>query len=106
MLLRKVIVTITLALLVTSSATAIASPTSASYTTSNPVNGDDPKTQQLLLRLENIKKMDKSSMTRIEKRDLRKEVKSIKKEMKAISGGVYLSVGAIIIVILLLILLL
>ena len=42
----------------------------------------------------------------LEKKGLWKEVKGIKKEMKEISGGVYLSVGAIIIIILLLILLL
>jgi hypothetical protein len=50
--------------------------------------------------------MNKSEMTRLEKKSLRNEVKDIKKEMKVMSGGVYLSVGAIIIVILLLILLL
>ncbi len=45
-------------------------------------------------------------MSRTEKRELRKEVKSIKKALTASGQGVYLSVGAIIIVILLLILLL
>ena len=64
------------------------------------------RAQQLLQRLEEIKSMNKSEMTGSEKKDLRQEVRGIKKEMKAISGGVYLSVGAIIIIILLLILLL
>jgi len=67
---------------------------------------ENPAARQLLQRLEIIKGMDKSEMTRLEKKNLRKEVREIKKELKAISGGVYLSVGAIIIVILLLILLL
>ena len=67
---------------------------------------EDPISQQLLQRLEDIKGMNKSELTRLEKKGLRKEVTGIKKEMKAISGGVYLSVGAIIIIILLLILLL
>jgi len=57
-------------------------------------------------RLEEIKKMDKSSMSSSEKKVLRKEVRAIKAELKATGNGVYLSVGAIIIIILLLILLL
>jgi hypothetical protein len=57
----------------------------------------------LLNRLDEIQAMNKSSLSGQEKRHLRKEVRSIKKEL---SGGVYLSVGAIIIIVLLLILLL
>lgn len=57
-------------------------------------------------RLEEIKNMDKSEMTRSEKKELRKEVRSIKSELRSTGNGVYLSVGAIIIIILLLILLL
>ena len=57
-------------------------------------------------RLEEIKAMDKSNMSSMEKKTLRKEVRSIKKSLAQTSGGVYLSVGAIIIIILLLILLL
>jgi len=74
--------------------------------TNNAANIEDPRAQQLLQRLEEIKNIDKSKITRLEKKSLRKEVKAIKKEGKEISGGVYLSVGAIIIIILLLILLL
>ena len=66
----------------------------------------EAKTAALVQRLETIKAMDKSALSRSEKKNLRKETKEIRKEMKALSGGVYLSVGAIIIVILLLILLL
>jgi hypothetical protein len=66
----------------------------------------DPKVAVLMQRLNEIKTMDRTEMTSLERKNLRKEVKEIKSEMKAISGGVYLSVGAIIIVILLLILLL
>jgi hypothetical protein len=60
----------------------------------------------MINRLEEIKAMDKSSMTRVEKKELRKEVKEIKANLKSSNSGVYLSVGAIIIIILLLILLL
>ena len=62
--------------------------------------------QVMMNRLEEIKIMDKSEMTRVEKKALRKEVKTIKAAMSDLSGGVYLSVGAIIIIVLLLILLL
>lgn len=55
-------------------------------------------------RLVEIRKMDKSNLTSVEKKELRKEVKNLRKEAR--SNGVYLSVGAIIIIILLLILLL
>ena len=60
----------------------------------------------LLDRLEVIKEMDKSKLNASEKKNLRKEVRSIKGQLKTLSGGIYLSVGAIIIIILLLILLL
>lgn len=87
---------------------AVSLPVSASETepVSSPAKTESPRAQQLLQRLEDIKGMDKSELTRTEKKDLRKEVKGIKKEMKAMKGGVYLSIGAIIIIILLLILIL
>lgn len=66
-----------------------------------------PAAVQLKLdRLDEIKEMDKSDMSRAEKKELRQEVKEIKAELKSTGNGVYLSVGAVIIIILLLILLL
>ena len=62
--------------------------------------------QALITRLHEIKDMDKSNLSKTEKKELRNEVKNIKKELKANSRGIYLSVGAIIIIVLLLILLL
>lgn len=65
------------------------------------------RVEVLTSRLNEIKAMDINSMSRKEKRVLRKEVRSIEKEMKKINeGGVYISVGGIIIILLLLILLL
>ncbi|MES2863452.1 MAG: hypothetical protein V4666_04985 [Bacteroidota bacterium] len=58
----------------------------------------------LIDRLKEIRKMDKSEMTRAEKKELRKEVKAIKTTLNTSYNGVYISVGAIIIIILLLIL--
>ena len=61
--------------------------------------------QRLQNRLEEIKSIDKSKLSKEEKKALRGEVKAIKKELKVISGGVYLSVGAILLIVLLIILL-
>jgi len=66
---------------------------------------EDTRGQQLAQRLSEIKDMDKSGLSHQDKKALRKEVVTIKKEMKKISGGVYLSAGAIIIIILVLLLL-
>ena len=57
-------------------------------------------------RVNEIKAMDKSTLSRIEKRELKHELKDMRKEAKVMNGGVYLSIGAIIIIILLLILIL
>ncbi|OCX52194.1 hypothetical protein BEL04_11950 [Mucilaginibacter sp. PPCGB 2223] len=62
-------------------------------------------------RVNEIRAMDKSSLTRAEKKELKVELKEMRHEANAISaagggGGIYLSVGAIIIIILLLILIL
>lgn len=62
--------------------------------------------QVKLDRLNEIKAMDKSELTRVEKKALRKEVRETKAFLKSSGNGLYLSVGAIIIIILLLILLL
>ena len=57
-------------------------------------------------RVAQIKAMDKSKLTRTERKALRDELKSMNKEARAISGGIYISLGALIIIILLLILIL
>eukprot|EP00388_Colpodella_angusta_P010283 GDKJ01026855.1.p1 GENE.GDKJ01026855.1~~GDKJ01026855.1.p1 ORF type:complete len:104 (-),score=14.59 GDKJ01026855.1:91-402(-) len=62
--------------------------------------------EKITSRVEEIRQMDKSNLSREEKRALRKELKEMKEQARALSGGVYLSVGAIIIIILLLILIL
>jgi hypothetical protein len=62
--------------------------------------------EKITSRVEEIRKMDKSNLTRVEKKALRAELRQMKDQARAMSGGVYLSVGAIIIIILLLILIL
>ena len=74
----------------------------------NPVTATEtPKAvlaRQIETRLVEIRDMDKTNLTSAEKKELRKEVKGLKKEAR--KSGIYLSVGAIIIIILLLILIL
>lgn len=72
--------------------------------TANPTDAAAAKV--LTDRLEEINTMDKSTLKPAEKRELRREVRTIKKELKASSGGVYLSVGALLLIIILLIVLL
>lgn len=62
--------------------------------------------ERITNRVEEIRDMDKSHLSREERKELRKELRELKKESRAMGGGVYLSVGAIIIIILLLILIL
>lgn len=67
---------------------------------------ENAKVEVMINRIKEIKDMDKSNLTRSEKKELRNEVKTIKKSLSASGNGVYLSVGAIIIIILVLILIL
>lgn len=84
----------------------MASPAMATTPPETPVEATASRVQLLENRLEEIKTLDRTRLSRLEKKVLRREVREIKKELAAISGGVYLSVGAIILVALLLILLL
>ena len=58
--------------------------------------------QQMKDRVEYIKTMDRSQLTKAERKALRTELKGMKKESREITG-VYISIGALIIIILLLI---
>jgi hypothetical protein len=72
--------------------------------TNEPAEAARAKT--LLLRIDEINSMDKSNLNSSEKKVLRKEVRSIKKELTAMGNGIYISVGAILIIILLIVILL
>ena len=56
--------------------------------------------------VDEIRAMDKSTLTRVERKELRKELRTINTELKSTGNSIYLSIGAIIIIILLLILIL
>lgn len=86
---------------------AMVSPSVSFATSTDPATElREAQAKRLTHRLEEIKAMDTKKMSKSEKKALRTEVKQIKKELAQISGGVYLSIGAIIIILLLLILLL
>ena len=59
----------------------------------------------LLLRLDEINTMDKTNLKSAEKKNLRMEVRVIERQLNGLSDGLYLSIGAIIILLLLIILL-
>jgi hypothetical protein len=87
---------------------AIAAPGSggAIPATSPTESANDAEMQRMLQRLEEIKSMDLEHMPRSEKRKYAKEVKKIQKKMNAIGGGVYISAGALLVILILLIVLL
>lgn len=73
--------------------------------TSKKTNDIPIEIKVMLDRLNEIKGMDKSSLKSDEKRVLRKEVRTIKKDIRASGNGIYISSGAIIIILLLIIIL-
>jgi ABC-type transport system involved in cytochrome bd biosynthesis fused ATPase/permease subunit len=69
-------------------------------------NTEETRAQQLIQRLESIRDMNKSAMTKAEKHNLRKEVKDIRKEMRSQSHlKTYIYIGAVLLAIILIILL-
>jgi hypothetical protein len=62
------------------------------------------KSNDALVRYNEIKAMDKSKMSPAEKRHLRKELRTMKTQSVG-GGGVYISVGALLIIIILILIL-
>jgi len=61
---------------------------------------------RLTKRVEEIRDMDKTNMTVKEKRELRKELKGIKENVKRDGGYIYIGTGALILIIILIVILL
>lgn len=86
-------------------------PHSVMASETNPLPKTNEKTEipvevkTMLDRLEEIKDMDKSELSRAERKALRTEVRTIKKEIRSSGNGLYISTGAIIIILLLIIIL-
>jgi hypothetical protein len=74
--------------------------------TKPPEPAEAAEAKALITRLDEIKAMDMSTLKSSEKKELRKEVRSIKRELKDISGGVYISAGLLILILVLLLILL
>jgi hypothetical protein len=72
---------------------------------SNTLTPNAAEMKRLENRLAEIRSMDIKTMSRPEKKALKQEVRAIKKTMDS-SGGIYISVGAVILIIVLLIVLL
>jgi hypothetical protein len=68
-----------------------------------PIPAESAEAKTLTLRLNEINMMDKSNLKSADKKDLRKEVRSINHKLREISGGVYLSVSTIILILILLV---
>ncbi len=84
--------------------TVIADPVAKEVTLTDAQK--EAKLQAIKDRVEEIKAMDKSQLSKEQKQELKAELKTMKTQARAMGGGIYLSVGAIIIIILLLILIL
>ena len=70
--------------------------------TENKLSAED--VARLTKRVEEIRSMDKSEMTSVEKRELRKEVKGIKENVRKNGEVIYISGGTLLLIILIIIL--
>lgn len=62
--------------------------------------------EQITKRVEEIQQMEKSNLSGEQKKELRQELKQMKKETRAIAnGGIYLSVTALLVIIIILLIL-
>ena len=104
---RKLIYTLTTAILLVASAGSASAAVDKAPVKKELTAEQEVQLQRIEQRVQEIKDMDKSNLSRTERKALKKELRDMNKQAAAItSGGIYLSVGALLIVILLLILLL
>lgn len=66
---------------------------------------DQERLSEIEARVDEIKAINLSDLDKEERRALKKELKEMNKEAKQLAGGVYISVGAIILILILLIVL-
>jgi hypothetical protein len=65
---------------------------------------DELRLEELNQRVLEIKAMSFAEMTKAEKKEIRSELREINKEAKRVGGGVYISAGAIIILLIIILL--
>lgn len=80
-----------------------AATTEPSSSLVDPKPAEAAEVKSLELRLNEINAMDKTKLKSSEKNDIRKEVRSIKRELREVGGGVYISAGTLILILVLLI---
>ena len=109
---KKIVYLVFLMIFTLSASTAFADksdPKRVSENPATPVKTENKLTEEemsrLKTRVEEIRDMDKSNLTAVERSELRTELKAIKKNLKQDGGYVYIGVGTLIIIILLIILL-
>jgi hypothetical protein len=85
---------------------SLAATTEEPTSTPAPKPAESAEAKALELRLNEINAMDKTKLKSEEKKNLRKEVKSINKKLRSIGPGIYLSGAAVILIVILLIILL
>jgi hypothetical protein len=104
---KKIIVYLMTALMLCASLPSMSRTTDSKTAAATPINSatPSPEAKVLLSRLDEINKIDKDQLSASQKKNLRKEVRTIKQQLKDIGGGVYISVGALILILILLIIL-
>ena len=92
--------------------TAFAAKTDLKTTTDNPAVPEkkenklsEEEMSRLTRRVEEIRDMDKTNMTVKEKRELKSELKGIKKNVKEHGGYIYIGTAALILIIILIVVL-
>lgn len=70
-----------------------------------PLNGIDKKVEavEIINRLQAIKKLDKTHLTSAQKIELRNEVNTISNRLQKIDGGLFISAGVIVLILVILI---
>jgi hypothetical protein len=106
MQLRSILFFLCVSLLPLFSGVAVANNPIEGVPTSIPLPIESSKVTLLQNRVSEINAMDFSTLTRLEKRELKKELKGLKRDIKGNGGGVYISLGGLLIIIILLIILL
>jgi len=102
---KKLIVTIAAALLLVAFTPIQSKASEKNPTSISSKETESAEVKALINRVNEINAMDRSAMSKAEKKELRKELRSIKREVNHAEGGVvYVSGGLILLIILLIIL--
>ena len=109
---KKFILSVFLVIFVLSASTAFAGKSDSRNSTNNPAIPNktenklsDEELSRLNRRVEEIRDMDKTNLNNKEKRELKKETRSIKENVRRDGGYIYIGSGTLILIIILIILL-